>query len=311
MKTTSTHPVIEAEALTRIYGKDFTAVDQISFNVNEGEVFGLLGTNGAGKTSTLEILEGLVKPSRGQVRVFGKDPVKARKQIRPYQGVMMQSGGFPTDLTVVETLRMWAGTLSYPLPVDDVLSAVNLAHRANVRVKGLSGGEVRRLDLACSIVGQPRLLFLDEPTTGLDPESRRNTWQLIEELNQSGTTVVLTTHYLEEAERLADRLVIMHQGTIARGGTQREVIAGYPATIRFEPYWPTGTTPAIPDSIRQNLRETNSSLVWETMHLQRDLTALLTWARQDHVELRNFHAEEASLEQVFLDIAGAHAGATV
>lgn len=294
--------VIDVDSLTRRYGKDFTAVDNVSFSVREGEIFGLLGTNGAGKTSTLEVLEGLAPAQSGQVRVFGLDPRRDRHRIRPHQGVMMQAGGFPTDLTARETLTMWAGTLSNPMSVDETLDAVGLNQRAGVRVKALSGGEVRRLDLACAIVGQPALLFLDEPTTGLDPQSRRTCWQLIERLHQQGTTVVLTTHYLEEADRLCDRLVLMHEGVIARSGTHAEVVAGYPSTIsvRNAP----DLFPQLPDQLRHNAHESDGRLIWKTEHLQRDLTSLLTWAATADVRLEGLDAREADLESVFLDIAG-------
>lgn len=296
-------PVITVENLVRRYGKDFVAVDHISFHVNEGEIFGLLGTNGAGKTSTLEVLEGLTTGQGGKVRVFGLDPYRDRGRIRPHQGVMMQSGGFPTDLTTRETLKMWAGTLTNPRGVDETLEAVNLADRADVRVKALSGGEVRRLDLACAIIGQPKLLFLDEPTTGLDPQSRRTCWQLIEELNQNGTTVVLTTHYLEEADRLCDRLVLMHEGEVARSGTHAEVVSGYPATLSVLAN--AAAYSQLPPELRHGCREADGRWHWQTHHLQRDLTQLLRWAEENQVRLEGLNAAEADLETVFLDVAGA------
>lgn len=295
--------MIEVEKLTRRYGKDFTAVDEVSFEVNAGEIFAVLGTNGAGKTSILEVLEGLASPASGQVKVFGLDPIRDRKRIRPQQGVMMQSGGFPTDLTVSETLKMWAGTLTYAAGVAQTLNAVNLFHRKDVRVKALSGGELRRLDLACAIVGRPRLLFLDEPTTGLDPQSRLLCWDLIRDLNQNGTTVVMTTHYLEEADKLCDRLVIMHEGCVARAGTHAQVVAGYPSTIEVQE---SGHLYAnLPAQLRHSCHETDGKLVWKTNDLQNDLTQLLQWAHTAGVELRGLRAVEADLETVFLDIAGA------
>lgn len=289
--------VVVADQLTRIYGKKFTAVDAIDLSIVEGEIFGLLGTNGAGKTSTLEVLEGLAPASSGTVRVFDLDPRENRKKIRPFQGVMMQEGGFPTDLTVEETVKMWAGTLSNPLPSGEVIDKVGLAHKAKTRVKALSGGEVRRLDLACAILGNPKLLFLDEPTTGLDPESRRNTWNLIRDLHQAGTTIVLTTHYLEEAEALCERLAIMHQGRIARVGTPETVVAGYPGTITFR------TNTPLPAKFTQYSISADALVTAQTRELQKDLTELLDWARDANVELLDLHAREASLESVFLDIA--------
>lgn len=289
-------PVLSARSLTRTYKGGFTAVDGLTLDIYPGEIFGLLGTNGAGKTSTLEILEGLAKPTAGTVTVFGKDPIKDRKAIRPRQGVMMQEGGFPTDLTAAETLTMWAGTLSTPLPVSNIIAQVNLSHRADVRVSSLSGGEVRRLDLACAIVGQPDLLFLDEPTTGLDPESRRSTWDLIASLRENGTTIVLTTHYLEEAERLCDRLSIMDRGEIVASGTPASVAAGHPSTISF-------SYVDLPDRFIQAAQTQRGRTTITTYDLQHDLAELLAWANSTGTTLDGLQAAAASLETVFLDIA--------
>ena len=185
--------VITVRDLRRRYGgpggRSFEAVRGVTFSVRRGELFALLGTNGAGKTSTMEVLEGLAPPAQGAVRVLGCDPYRERALVRRRMGIMLQEGGFPPDLTVAETGRMWAGTLSAPRPVAEALGLVSLGHRAGVAVRSLSGGERRRLDLAMAILGRPEVLFLDEPTTGLDPESRRRTWLLIRELLGAGTTV--------------------------------------------------------------------------------------------------------------------------
>lgn len=190
--------VIETADLRRHY-RGFEAVRGIDLTVARGELFALLGTNGAGKTSTLEVLEGQATPTAGTVRVLGRDPYRERAAVRPRIGVMLQEGGFPTELTVTETARMWAGCTSGARPVAEALELTRLSKRGAVRVKQLSGGERRRLDLALALLGRPEVLFLDEPTTGLDAQSRRETWELIRELKQQGTTVLLTTHYLEEA----------------------------------------------------------------------------------------------------------------
>ncbi|MDD9207979.1 ABC transporter ATP-binding protein, partial [Georgenia sp. 10Sc9-8] len=204
--------VLTVDGLHRTYGTgrdSFEAVRGIDLHVRRGELFALLGTNGAGKTSTLEVLEGLAPASAGDVRVLGRDPYRERNSVRPRTGIMLQDAGFPPELTAAETARMWRGTLSRPVPVDQALAAVGLEHRAGVRVASLSGGEQRRLDLALALMGRPEVLFLDEPTTGLDPQSRRTTWELVRALLDDGVTVMLTTHYLEEAEELADRLAIL------------------------------------------------------------------------------------------------------
>ncbi|HEX8627225.1 MAG TPA: ABC transporter ATP-binding protein [Catenuloplanes sp.] len=304
--------VIEVRDLRRRYGgaNGFEAVRGVSFSVARGEIFALLGTNGAGKTSTLELVEGLGRPSAGRVRVLGHDPLAERAAVRQQIGMMLQEGGFPSDLTVVETARMWAGTLSYPRPAQEALDLVDLGHRAGTVVKQLSGGERRRLDLALAIVGRPRVLFLDEPTTGLDPESRRNTWGLIRSLVAEGTTVLLTTHYLEEAEELADRLAIMKAGRIVTTGTVGEVVAAYPARISFVPPAGMGAAqlPDLPGAVVADRGHPGRLTAGErlTLHtdaLQATLTALLTWAHDRHVELRELDARSASLEEAFLAVA--------
>ena len=209
---------IEAEGLRRGYSGGFEAVRGISFTVPRGEIFALLGTNGAGKTSTVELLEGLAAPSAGTARVLGHDPYRERAAVRPRIGVMLQEGGFPNDLTVAETVRMWAGCTSNARPAAEALAATGLTGRERVRVKQLSGGERRRLDLALALLGRPEVLFLDEPTTGLDAEGRRDTWDLVRALRDGGTTVLLTTHYLEEAEN-CDRLGIIDHGRLVAQGT--------------------------------------------------------------------------------------------
>jgi ABC-2 type transport system ATP-binding protein len=208
--------VIRAERLTRRYGgkTGFEAVRGVDLSVRRGELFALLGTNGAGKTSTLEVLEGLGAPTSGTVRLLGRDPFQERRFVRSRTGILLQDAGFPMDLTVGETARTWAGTVSRPRPVGEVLDLVGLGGRERVRVRQLSGGERKKLSLALAIMGQPEVLFLDEPTAGLDPQSRQQTWQLISHLLGTGTTILLTTHYLAEAAELADRLAILHHGHI-------------------------------------------------------------------------------------------------
>ncbi|MCX2178995.1 ABC transporter ATP-binding protein [Streptomyces sp. SKN60] len=292
--------VIEADGLHRTYSGGFEAVGGISFTVPRGEVFALLGTNGAGKTSTVELLEGLAAPTRGTVRVLGHDPYRERAAVRPRIGMMLQEGGFPSDLTAAETARMWAGCTTGARPVAEALDTVGLSHRAGVRVKQLSGGERRRLDLALALIGRPEVLFLDEPTTGLDAEGRRDTWELVRRLRDGGTTVLLTTHYLEEAESLADRLAIMHRGRIVTAGTPAEVTAARPARIRFRlpEGVPAGRLPlglkAAADGPRVEIR---------TYELQNALGELLHWAAAEDVRLDGLDARSASLEEAFLEIA--------
>ncbi|NUK03022.1 ABC transporter ATP-binding protein [Streptomyces lunaelactis] len=297
---TSDEYVIEAEGLRRTYAGGFEAVTGISFSVARGEIFALLGTNGAGKTSTVELLEGLTAPDDGRVRVLGQDPFRERAAVRPRIGVMLQEGGFPSDLTVAETTRMWAGCTSGARPTGEALKLVGLAERSGVRVKQLSGGERRRLDLALALLGRPEGLFLDEPTTGLDAEGRRDTWELVRALRDGGTTVLLTTHYLEEAESLADRLAIMHRGQIVTTGTPSEVTAARPARIRF--VLPEGVAAGrLPLSLRAAAAGRRIEI--RTHHLQQSLGELLLWAKESDVRLEQLDARSASLEEAFLDIA--------
>ncbi|QGV79753.1 ABC transporter ATP-binding protein [Streptomyces ficellus] len=292
--------VIEAEDVRRTYAGGFEAVTGITFSVAAGEIFALLGTNGAGKTSTVELLEGLARPSAGTVRVLGHDPYAERSAVRPRIGVMLQEGGFPSDLTVTETVRMWAGCTTGARPAGEALEMVGLGGRSRVRVKQLSGGEKRRLDLALALLGRPEVLFLDEPSTGLDAEGRRDTWELVRGLRDAGTTVLLTTHYLEEAEALADRLAIMHRGRIVTAGTPAEVTAERPARIRFS--LPEGV-PAGRLPLTLRAAATGRRVEIRTHGLQDALGELLLWARETGVRLEGLDARAASLEEAFLEIA--------
>ncbi|MGW3075197.1 MULTISPECIES: ABC transporter ATP-binding protein [unclassified Kitasatospora] len=296
--------VIEVTDLHRHYGggtSGYHAVRGVDLTVRRGELFALLGTNGAGKTSTMEVIEGLAAPTGGTVRVLGRDPFKERAAVRPRIGIMLQEGGFPGELTAAETGRAWAGMTSGARPVAEALELVGLGHRANVRVKQLSGGEKRRLDLAMALLGRPEVLFLDEPSTGLDPEARAAVWQLVRELRAQGTTVLLTTHYLEEAEELADRLAIMHGGRVVTSGTVAEVIAGRPARISFE--LPDFAGTALPVLAGAEIGVEGRRVTVQTLGLQDTLTDLLGWARQHGIALGALDARSASLEEAFLAIA--------
>ncbi|WP_447038721.1 ABC transporter ATP-binding protein [Streptomyces sp. DSM 118878] len=300
-----TDQVIDVTDLRRVYGGGFEAVRGISFSVGRGELFALLGTNGAGKTSAVELIEGLAAPAGGRVRVLGHDPYTERAAVRPRIGVMLQEGGFPAELTVTETVRMWAGCTSGARPVAEALDVVGLTKRAGVRVKQLSGGEKRRLDLAMALIGRPEVLFLDEPTTGLDAEGRRETWELVQELRDNGTTVLLTTHYLEEAEVLADRLAILHEGRIAAEGSVADVVAAQPSHVSFElpEGYLVGDLPPLAE-IGVTGHETEGRLVrLRTNELQRTATELLVWARDARIGLGSLDVRAASLEEAFLRIA--------
>lgn len=285
--------------------ESYEAVRGIDFTVDRGELFALLGTNGAGKTSTLELLEGLAAPTSGRIRVLGHDPFRERDKVRPRIGVMLQEGGFPAELTPAETLRMWAGCTTGARPVEEALGSVGLDRRKDVRVKQLSGGERRRLDLALALLGRPEVLFLDEPTTGLDTEARHATWELVRELRDSGTTIVLTTHYLEEAEELADRLAILHGGRIAAAGYVADVVAAHPSHLSFElpDGFHAGDLPPLGELGVIGHETTGRTVRLRTDELQRTATEVLVWAQDKGITLRGLDVRSASLEEAFLHIA--------
>lgn len=295
---------IHVHDLWRRYGRGkrtFDAVRGVSFTVWPGELFALLGTNGAGKTSTVELLEGLATPYRGKITLFGEcDPVADRDRIRPRTGVMLQQGGFISHLTVRESVHMWAELTSRSRPVAEALALAGLTDRADVLVKNLSGGERRRLDLAIATLAPVELLFLDEPTAGMDAEGRHATWRLIAQLKEQGTTILLTTHYLEEAEALVDRLAIMHRGRIAAAGTVAEIVADCPSILSFRLADPSLVS-ALPISV--TTQRCDGRIVVNTSQLQKDATRLLGWAEEHGVVLEEFTARPASLEEAFIRIA--------
>ncbi|HET7146088.1 MAG TPA: ABC transporter ATP-binding protein, partial [Gaiellaceae bacterium] len=213
---------ISVQGLRKSYGR-LEAVRGVDFEIEVGEVFGLLGPNGAGKTTTVEILEGYRERDAGRVTVLGHDPQRPGPEFRQRIGVVLQQSDLWPNLTVQEVHRAFAGYYTHPRDVDEVIELVGLAEKRGARVKSLSGGQKRRLDLGVALVGDPDLVFLDEPTTGFDPAARRAAWEMIRSLRSLGKTVLLTTHYLDEAEQLADRVAVMREGRIVRVGTPREL----------------------------------------------------------------------------------------
>jgi ABC-2 type transport system ATP-binding protein len=211
-------PAIRVKELTKTYG-EVIAVDGIDFEIENGEVVAILGPNGAGKTTTVEMLEGFRKPDSGQIEVLGRDPGDRDRQWLDRIGIVLQHSGIEDELTVVEAITAQARPYSSPGDVDEVIEMVDLISKKDQKIRTLSGGQRRRLDLALGVIGNPELLFLDEPTTGFDPEARRRSWQAIGALAGGGTTVVLTTHYLEEAQELADRVIVIARGQIVATGT--------------------------------------------------------------------------------------------
>jgi ABC-2 type transport system ATP-binding protein len=273
---------IVARDLRKSYGP-VEALHGVSFEVAEGEVFGLLGPNGAGKTTTVEILEGYRQRDAGEVSVLGYDPGRAPRELRERIGVVLQHSELTPLLTVREVHRMFAGYYGQPRDVDDVIELVGLAEKRDARVKTLSGGQKRRLDLGVALVGDPDLVFLDEPTTGFDPAARRSAWDLIRSLRSLGKTILLTTHYLDEAQQLADRVAVIRGGEIVSLGTPAELIGGAATTeIRF----------------RRNGRE----VVLTTDDPTRTLHELTGEALEQGQPLEHLEVRRPTLEDVYLEL---------
>jgi ABC-2 type transport system ATP-binding protein len=275
---------IVVEDLRKSYG-EHEAVRGISFHIKEGEVFGLLGPNGAGKTTTVEILEGYRERDGGRVDVLGFDPARAEQAYRERIGVVLQQSQLPTNLTVAETHRMFAGYYRRPRAVDEVIDLVGLASKSDARVKTLSGGQKRRLDLGVALVGDPDLVFLDEPTTGFDPAARRAAWEMIRSLRSLGKTILLTTHYLDEAEQLADRVAVLRDGEIIREGTPAEL---------------TGDASETEVRYRRNGQEVVIRTTEPTKVLQELTSAAIAEGR----ELEALTVRRPTLEDVYLSLTG-------
>ncbi len=287
-------PVIEVDRLGVRYG-DFDAVKGLSFHVERGELYALLGTNGAGKTSALEVIEGHRPPTSGTVRVFGRSPTDRRK-IRPRMGIMLQESGFAADLTVTQTVRLLGRLTRRSDSVERVVGIVDLTHKADTKVSQLSGGEKRRLDFATAVYGEPELIFMDEPTTGLDIQTRDALWDTVQSLRAHGSTIVLTTHYLEEAQQYADRIGLMHRGILRQQGTVTELTQNLPASIRFS------LPPGAPTPPMRSEPASDRSWVIHTFQLQDDLKQLLDWADDNDFELLGLSAAPTSLDDVFRSI---------
>jgi ABC-2 type transport system ATP-binding protein len=273
---------IEVSGLRKSYGPR-EVLHGISFAVETGEVFALLGPNGAGKTTTVEILEGYRRRDGGEVRVLGTDPARAHTDFRARIGIVLQSSAVYPLLTVRETLTLFAGYYPRPRRPEEVIELVELTEKADARVRTLSGGQLRRLDLALALVGDPELIFLDEPTTGFDPAARRHAWETIRGLRELGKSILLTTHYMEEAQSLSDRIAILAEGRIAATGSPRELLAGQGVVeIRF--------------------RRDGEEVVVATAEPTRVLHELTAEALADGIELEDLEVRRRSLEDVYLDL---------
>jgi ABC-2 type transport system ATP-binding protein len=277
---------IAVRDLRKSYGA-YEALRGVSFEIEEGEVFGLLGPNGAGKTTTIEILEGYRTRDGGEVDVLGFDPERAASVFRERIGVVLQQSQLWPNLTVAETHRMFAGYYEHPRNVDEVIALVGLTEKCDARIKTLSGGQKRRLDLGVALVGDPDLVFLDEPTTGFDPAARRAAWDMIRSLRSLGKTILLTTHYLDEAEQLADRLAVLREGVIIQEGTPAELTGGSSETeVRY--------------------RNDGREVIVRTTDPTKLLHQLTAEALAEGRELEGLSVRRPTLEDVYLSLTAEH-----
>ena len=298
-------PAIVVSGLRKKYG-DHEAVRGVDFQVERGEVFGFLGTNGAGKTTTIEILEGYRKRTDGEVSVLGADPEKAPREWRDRIGMVLQESQPDPTLTVEETLQLYAGLYFTPRSVPETIDLVGLKGREHDRVGTLSGGQRRRVDVGVGLIGDPDLIFLDEPTTGFDPAARRDAWNMIEGLKSLGKTVFLTTHYMDEAQHLSDRVAILRAGQIVATGTPDSLGAGDgqgATVVRFR--LPQGVTPEeIAAAVGAAPDVSGAQVSFRTDNAQRALSKLLAFADARRLELADLEVRRPSLEDVFLELTG-------
>jgi ABC-2 type transport system ATP-binding protein len=287
-------PAISVRDLRKSYG-DNEAVRGVSFDVGHGEVLALLGPNGAGKTTTVEILEGYRHRTSGHVEVLGVDPEKGGVALRQRIGIVLQECGIDAYLTVREVVQMHSEYYRAPRDVDEVIALVGLDEKTTSRVKTLSGGQQRRLDVALGLIGDPELLFLDEPTTGFDPSARRQSWDIVSNLTTLGKTVLLTTHYMDEAQTLADRVIVIARGTIVAEGTPED-IGGRDLDKTIVSF----AAPATLDGLPLRIHTVNGHCRFETEDATRDLHRLTGWAIERGVVLDALDVRKPSLEDVYL-----------
>ncbi len=298
-------PVVRVRGLVKRYG-DITAVDGIDFEVAAGEIFGLLGPNGAGKTTTVEILEGLRAPDGGEAIVLGVDVAKGSDSLKPRIGVSLQTASMYPKLTVVEVIDLFRSFYATARPTDELVDLLELGERRDARTKDLSGGQRQRLAVALALVNDPELVFLDEPTTGLDPAARRALWDLIRDLKARGRSVLLTTHYMEEAEILCDRLAIMDHGHILEMGTVDELISKRfkERAVRFDRIDTIGDEVLAGLAAVTSVKHDDEAILLYSSDVAATVGALLGLTESRGIEPQNLGIRRATLEDVFLDLTG-------
>jgi ABC-2 type transport system ATP-binding protein len=290
---------ISVSGLVKRYGS-YTAVDGVSFDVPPGQVTALLGPNGAGKTTTIEILEGFQPATSGTVRVLGTNPRGGGRRWRARIGLVLQSTSLDAQLTVAEALSLYGSLYACPHKTGEILDVIDLKQDARTRIGVLSGGQRRRVDLGIAIIGRPEVLFLDEPTTGLDPEARRRLWSVIETLAAAGTTVLLTTHYLDEAQHLASQVVVLADGRVVADATPDELRAmGGAPVIRYRL---PANAPVLPTVLAPHLDPAKRELTLPSADITADLGVLVTWARDHRVDLTGLEVGSPSLEDAYLSL---------
>jgi ABC-2 type transport system ATP-binding protein len=298
----TTNDAIAVAGLRMRYG-DREVLAGLDFTVGRGEILAILGPNGAGKTTTVEILEGYRRRSGGTVAVLGEDPGTAGPTWRARIGVVLQESAPERDLTVAECVALYRGYYPHPRPVAEVLDLVGLADQAGLMAARLSGGQQRRLDVGLALVGRPELVFLDEPTTGFDPSARRAAWEMIGGLRHLGTTIILTTHYMEEAERLADRVVVVADGRIVATGTPATIAGRVSAATQITFTVPDATTfDDLPDELRAVATIQGSKVHIATSIPLDSLAVLIGWAKARRIDLPDLEVRHPSLEDVYLQI---------
>jgi ABC-2 type transport system ATP-binding protein len=291
---------IEVRDLTKVYGEKH-ALNGVSFDVAEGEVFALLGPNGAGKSTTVEILEGHRTATSGSASVLGVSPADGGREFRDRIGIVLQSSGIEDTLTVTEAIDLYRSSYRSPRGVDEIIDLVGLTEKRHDRVKTLSGGQQRRIDLALGLIGNPEVLFLDEPTTGFDPSARRASWELLGSLRDLGTTIVLTTHYMEEAERLADRVGVIVAGKIVAMGTPTELAAGTEhTTVSFR--LQAGASADDVKSMADDMTVLNGVVALTTSVPTATMHQLTNWAVDKGVELDQLSVYRPTLEDIYLGL---------